>query len=97
MLSQIDWQHKTCRNGLHGRWKWGAGCNVEKDLLFFNKPKTPAFLKKTFLVFFKNKQVSVLFLGKQKNNVNYFYCIIEYHHFQSCTIITCYTYYGIQK
>ena len=46
-----------------------------------------AFLKRNRLCSFK----------KRKNILNCFYCIVQHHHFQNYTIITCYTYYGVQK
>jgi len=50
-----------------------------------------------FLGLFEKKQVFVLFLEKNtKILLNCLYCIRKYHHFQNYTIITCYTYYGIQ-
>jgi len=46
--------------------------------------------------FFKNKRVLIRFLKKTKTPSELFYCIMQYHHFQKYTIITCYTYYSIQ-
>jgi len=53
------------------------------------------FFLNPFFLFFIREQVFVLFL--EKNTIlNSFYCIMQYHHFENHTIITCYTYYGIQ-
>jgi len=60
----------------------------------------PVFLTQPtrLLGFFKKKQRFVLFFKEnEKNILNCFYCIMQYHHFQNYTIITCYTYYGIQN
>ena len=70
--------------------------------------KNPGFLKKTthllffnpkpIFMFLKKKQVLFFIYEKHKNPIlNYFYCIMQYHHFQNYAIITCYTYYGVQN
>jgi len=47
-------------------------------------------------VLFAIRNKIVLFLRKTENPIlNCFYCIIQYHHFQKCTID--YTFYGIQN
>jgi len=52
-------------------------------------PGFSIFLKSTGFPFFKEKQ---------KNSIlNCFYCIMQYHHFQNYTIISCYTYHEIQN
>jgi len=67
--------------------------------------KTRFFLKKTARLFFSEVRILLFFLRnrflfffkKRKNPIlNCFYCIMQYHHFHNCTIITCYTCYGIQ-
>jgi len=67
---------------------------------FFKKKTTHLFFlkKNVFLGFFKKKQAFVLFSKKTKKPIlNCVYSIMQYHYFQNYTIITCYTYYGIQN
>ena len=45
-------------------------------------------LKRKFFFFFYEKRKNLI--------LHCFYCIMQYHHFQIYTIVTCYTYYGIQ-
>jgi len=47
------------------------------------------FLKETGFCFFLRKT--------KKKHSELFYCIMQYHNFQNYSIITCYTYYGIQN
>jgi len=69
--------------------------------VFFQKKNNPpgfffGFFKKRFLWVFEKKQDFVLFSKKtEKNILNCFDSIMQYHYFQNYTIITCYTYYGI--
>jgi len=52
--------------------------------------------KRNFFAFFK-KDTGFCSLKKTQNPLSeFFYCIMQYHHIQNYTIITCYTHYGIQ-
>jgi len=55
------------------------------------------FFKSVFLRFFEKKQVFVLFLEKNKKPYSELFLL---HHaispFENHTLMTCYTYYGIQ-
>jgi len=65
--------------------------------MFFQKNEPPDFL--FFFVknvFFGLKKHVFLFLRNKKPISNCFYCIMQYRHFQNCTIIICYAYDGIQ-
>jgi len=47
--------------------------------------------------FFKRNRFLFFFWKKHKNTIlKCFYCMMQNHHFQNYTIITFYTYYGIQ-
>jgi len=59
---------------------------------FFLKKLPPVFL----IRFFLKKQVFILKKKTQKPRYELFYGNMHYHHFQNYTIITCYSYYGIQ-
>jgi len=70
------------------------GC--EKSVFFQKNQPTCFFwvfyIKNVFWVFLKRKNILFFFQGKQKNPIqNCFYFIIQYHHFQNYTMITCYT------
>ena len=76
-----------------------------KDNQGWEKAEKPVFLKKEQPTCFFNPNVCVflkrnMFLSfekKHKNPIlNCSYWIMQCHHFQNYTIITCYTYYGIQ-
>ena len=54
------------------------------------------FFNSNFCVFFLKKQVFVIFLKDTKTQSQLFLLHYAIHHFQNYTIITCYTYYGIQ-
>jgi len=61
-----------------------------------NNPAGFLDLKKNVFVSLRNK-ILFFFEENVKNSPNCFYCIMQYHHFQNHTIITCYTYYDIQN
>ena len=67
--------------------KTGLTKTIHMEFPFFLIRFFGGFLKRNRLCSFK----------KRKNILNCFYCIVQHHHFQNYTIITCYTYYGVQK
>ena len=72
----------------------------------FEKNNPHVFLNRIFCFFLKDTgfcsyPLSELFLlhhaiYTKSPFLNCFYCTMQYRHIQNCTIITCYTYYGIQ-
>jgi len=74
-------------------WKQGW-----EKLVFFKKTTHLLFIWKAIFGVFKKKQDFVLFSKKtEKAHSELFFAIMQYHHFQNYTIITCYTYHGIQN
>jgi len=72
--------------------------SLKKKTFFFKKNSPLVFLKTHFLGFLKRNKILLFLQRKQKRPIlNCFYSIIQYYYFQNYTIITCYTYYGIQN
>ena len=77
------------------QWRnWRGGITGLRKTRFFSKKTTHLF----FFVFLKRNKILFFFCRKQRNPIlNCFYFIMQYHYFQNYTIITCYSYYGIQN
>ena len=69
--------------------------------VFLKKNNPPSFfgsfLKNSSLSFLKETRFRSFLKKTQKNILNCFYSSMQYHYFQDYSVITCYTYYGIQN
>ena len=90
ILSSISPFLGTTDNQLGFRLGW------ENPIFFKKTTHLGFFWKNVFLGFLKSK--ILFFCRKQKNPIpNCCYSVMQYHYLQNYTILTCYTYYGIQN